>query len=198
MQDDAHSPLLTVRETLQFAAMLRMRITSPAKVAKNVTEIMRLLSIEDIANTFIGSEETADQRTISRGQLRRVTIGCEIIDSASLVFLDEVYPLLSPLPSLPSLSCSSTSLPSLLPSSSLPPPPCPPPSCSSVANLWSGFLSRLNDCGYSRHSCLYWSHSPLHNPSTFSNSLPTISNSYASLQRLSRLCWTCLQLWSSL
>ena len=94
MQDDAHSPLLTVSETLQFAAMLRMRITSPAKVTGSVQEIMKLLRIEDIAHAFIGSE---DQRTISRGQLRRVTIGCEIIDSASLIFLDEVR---SPLPPL--------------------------------------------------------------------------------------------------
>jgi ABC-type multidrug transport system ATPase subunit len=100
MQDDAHSPLLTVRETLQFAAMLRMRITSPAMVEKSVQEIMRLLRIEGIAHSFIGAE---DQRTISRGQLRRVTIGCEIIDSASLIFLDEVC---TPCPSLFSLLAS--------------------------------------------------------------------------------------------
>lgn len=87
MQDDAHTPILTVKETLQFAAMLRMRVTSPSKVEKNVEEILTLLGIESIAGSYIGSDE---RRTISRGQLRRVTIGCEIIDSSSLIFLDEV------------------------------------------------------------------------------------------------------------
>jgi ABC-type multidrug transport system ATPase subunit len=101
MQDDAHSPLLTVKETLEFAAMLRMRIVSRAEVEGHVVDIMRLLGIEAIAGTFIGSEEC---RTISRGQLRRVTIGCEIVNSSSLIFLDEVS-----LPS-PSLIVSPTAL----------------------------------------------------------------------------------------
>jgi ABC-type enterochelin transport system ATPase subunit len=87
MQDDAHSPLLTVKETLEFAAMLRMRIVSRALVENHVAEVMKLLGIEAIAETFIGTDEC---RTISRGQLRRVTIGCEIVNSSSLIFLDEV------------------------------------------------------------------------------------------------------------
>lgn len=87
MQDDAHVPVLTVKETFQFAAMLRLRRTSPSTVEGEVEEMMKLLGIDHIADNFIGTDE---HRTISRGQLRRVTIGCELIDSSSLIFLDEV------------------------------------------------------------------------------------------------------------
>ncbi len=87
MQDDAHVPVLTVKETFQFAAMLRLRRTSASSVEGEVEEMMKLLGIDHIADNFIGTDE---HRTISRGQLRRVTIGCELIDSSSLIFLDEV------------------------------------------------------------------------------------------------------------
>ena len=88
LQDDSHFPILTVKETLEYAAMLRMRLTNVADVESVVENTMKLLGIDIIANNMIGED---DNRTISRGQLRRLTIGCEIINSASLVFLDEVY-----------------------------------------------------------------------------------------------------------
>jgi ABC-type lipoprotein export system ATPase subunit len=86
MQDDAHSPVLTVKETLQYAAMLRLGRTSAADVESCVCDTMRLLGITHIENNRVGS---AEKRTISRGQIRRLTIGIEIVNSASLVFLDE-------------------------------------------------------------------------------------------------------------
>lgn len=87
LQDDAHYPVLTVKETLQYAAMLRLRQTNVEDVDSVVENTMRLLGIEIIADNMIGTE---GNRTISRGQLRRLTIGCEIINSSSLIFLDEV------------------------------------------------------------------------------------------------------------
>ena len=88
LQDDAHIPLLTVKESLQYAAMLRFREVSSSspKVVKAVTETMELLGLNAIADTIIG---TPENRNISCGQLRRLTIAVELVSRPSLLFLDE-------------------------------------------------------------------------------------------------------------
>jgi ABC-type multidrug transport system ATPase subunit len=88
MQDDVHIPCLTVRETLEFAAMLRLRVPqrSDARVQEAVARVMRMLSLTKIADNLIGS---AELRTISSGQLRRLSIGVEIVHNPMLIFLDE-------------------------------------------------------------------------------------------------------------
>jgi ABC-type multidrug transport system ATPase subunit len=88
MQDDVHIPCLTVRETLEFAAMLRLRVPqrSDARVQEAVSKVMQMLSLAKIADNLIGSSES---RTISSGQLRRLSIGVEIVHDPMLVFLDE-------------------------------------------------------------------------------------------------------------
>jgi ABC-type multidrug transport system ATPase subunit len=92
-QDDAHIAVLTVRETLLYAAMLRLRESSPTSstVLAAVDEVIELLGLGQIAENFIGSSE---KRNISLGQLRRVTIAVEIVSRPSLIFLDEVSSLL--------------------------------------------------------------------------------------------------------
>lgn len=88
MQDDAHISVLTVRETLTFAAMLRFRDPSSHSpiVTQAVQKTMDLLGLDVIGDSYIG---TTEERTISLGQLRRVTIGVEIVHRPSLIFLDE-------------------------------------------------------------------------------------------------------------
>lgn len=87
MQDDAHISVLTVRETLTFAAMLRMRETFESiNVKQAVDNTLELLGLKLISDSYIG---TTQERTISLGQLRRVTIGVEIVHKPSLIFLDE-------------------------------------------------------------------------------------------------------------
>lgn len=88
MQDDAHLSILTVRETLTFAAMLRFRDSSfhSPDVSRAVSTTMELLGLSAIGDSYLG---TSEDRTISLGQLRRVTIGVEIIHRPSLIFLDE-------------------------------------------------------------------------------------------------------------
>ena len=88
MQDDAHIPILTIKETLTYAAMLRMKEVSPESeaVKRAVEATMELLGLTLISESFIG---TSQDRNISLGQLRRVTIGVEIIHKPSLIFLDE-------------------------------------------------------------------------------------------------------------
>jgi ABC-type multidrug transport system ATPase subunit/ABC-type multidrug transport system permease subunit len=88
MQDDVHIPCLTVRETLEFAAMLRLRVPqrSDARVQEAVRKIIKMLGLRKIAENLIG---TPQNRNISCGQIRRLSIGVEIVHDPMLVFLDE-------------------------------------------------------------------------------------------------------------
>jgi ABC-type multidrug transport system ATPase subunit len=88
MQDDAHVPVLTVKETLLYAAMLRFRETSQTspKVQAAVSETMDQLGLVHIADSIVG---TAASSNISCGQLRRLTIAVELVSRPSLLFLDE-------------------------------------------------------------------------------------------------------------
>jgi len=85
MQSDALFPLLTVRETIQYAAQLRCTGTSEEK--NNFAETtIKLLKLEDCADTIVGDN---DNRGLSGGQKRRVSVAVDIIHSPSVIFLDE-------------------------------------------------------------------------------------------------------------
>ena len=87
MQDDALYPMLTVRETFRYAARLRVGDNKgKVHLEQLVTETIGLLGLETCADTIVGDML---HRGISGGQKRRVTIGCEIISSPALIFLDE-------------------------------------------------------------------------------------------------------------
>ena len=86
MQEDAHFPLFTVEETLTFAAMLRKRTADENSVRVMVQETLNVLGLAHIADHYVG---VIGDSMISRGQLRRLTVGVEIVNSPSLIFLDE-------------------------------------------------------------------------------------------------------------
>lgn len=85
MQSDSLFPLLTVRETIKYAAYLRCTGTVAEKdvYAENTIKLLRL---EDCADTIVGDN---DNRGISGGQRRRVSVGVDIVHSPSVIFLDE-------------------------------------------------------------------------------------------------------------
>jgi ABC-type multidrug transport system ATPase subunit len=87
MQDNVHIDVLTVRETLYFAAQLRLseQLSKPAKRAR-VQKILDILALNDVADSEVGS---VDERGVSGGQLKRVSIGVEIVHLPDLMFLDE-------------------------------------------------------------------------------------------------------------
>ncbi|KAG0190293.1 hypothetical protein DFQ28_002243 [Apophysomyces sp. BC1034] len=86
-QDDTLMGTLTVRETLMYAAMLRLPRKMPTKMKqKKVEDVMQELGISFIADSVIGAP---GQRGISGGEKRRVSIGKELVTSPSLLFLDE-------------------------------------------------------------------------------------------------------------
>ncbi|KAK3137661.1 hypothetical protein QOZ80_5BG0455400 [Eleusine coracana subsp. coracana] len=87
MQDDLLYPMLTVRETLLFAAEFRLpRSLSPEKKRARVDALVDQLGLARAADTIIGDE---GHRGVSGGERRRVSIGTDIIHDPILLFLDE-------------------------------------------------------------------------------------------------------------
>ena len=86
-QDDMCLWNLTVRETVMFAAKLRLPQTIPDKEKyARVAELVKLLGLSHIADSIIGKE---GRRGISGGERKRVSIAVELITSPDVLFLDE-------------------------------------------------------------------------------------------------------------
>ncbi|CAI9091516.1 OLC1v1026572C1 [Oldenlandia corymbosa var. corymbosa] len=86
-QDDLLFPMLTVEETITFAAELRLpRGISKIDKKKRVEDLIVQLDLSDCAQTIIGDE---GHRGVSGGQRKRVSIGIEIIHDPIILFLDE-------------------------------------------------------------------------------------------------------------
>ncbi|XP_071704322.1 ABC transporter G family member STR2-like [Rutidosis leptorrhynchoides] len=86
MQDDRLFPMLTVYETLMFAADFRLGSISRADKRQRVETMIEQLGLLTARNTYIGDEGS---RGVSGGERRRVSIGVDIIHGPSLLFLDE-------------------------------------------------------------------------------------------------------------
>ncbi|RLM48518.1 hypothetical protein C2845_PMPSC055894 [Panicum miliaceum] len=87
MQDDRLFPMLTVYETLMFAADFRLGSSVSASDKKlRVENLIEQLGLTSSRNTKIGDEGT---RGVSGGERRRVSIGVDIIHGPALLFLDE-------------------------------------------------------------------------------------------------------------
>jgi ABC-type multidrug transport system ATPase subunit len=86
-QLDIHESLSTVREALEFSALLRQSRNTPVEQKlKYVDLIIDLLEMHDIENTLIGTTAAG----LSVEQRKRLTIGVELVSKPSvLIFLDE-------------------------------------------------------------------------------------------------------------
>jgi len=85
MQDDILFEYFTVREALEFAANLKLRISAQER-KERVDEIIKELGLGKCQHTQIGSEM---RKTISGGERKRTSIGVELITDPSLIVLDE-------------------------------------------------------------------------------------------------------------
>ncbi|PIN22044.1 Transporter, ABC superfamily (Breast cancer resistance protein) [Handroanthus impetiginosus] len=86
-QDDVQFPHLTVKETLTYAARLRLpRTLTKEEKDQRATDVIYELGLERCQDTMIGGSFV---RGISGGERKRVCIGNEIIINPSLLFLDE-------------------------------------------------------------------------------------------------------------
>lgn len=86
-QDDIMYRTLTVRETITFAANLKLpgHLTKEQR-KERVDAVMTALGLMPVADTIIGDQE---HRGVSGGERKRVSIGIELITDPRLIFLDE-------------------------------------------------------------------------------------------------------------
>ncbi|KAG8898006.1 hypothetical protein FRB99_007722, partial [Tulasnella sp. 403] len=88
-QSDILPPTLTVREALMFAARLRLpESVSEANKTARVFEVMNQLGIADLADTRIGGTN-GQGRGVSGGEMRRISIGLELVGRPEILILDE-------------------------------------------------------------------------------------------------------------
>lgn len=85
-QDDDLLPLLTVKETLMFSAKFRLKEMSAIEKEERVDGLLQELGLVHVADGFVGDEEN---RGISGGERKRVSIGVEMIDDPPILMLDE-------------------------------------------------------------------------------------------------------------
>ncbi|ESW35003.1 hypothetical protein PHAVU_001G198400 [Phaseolus vulgaris] len=86
-QDDVLFPHLTVKETLTYAARLRLpNMLTKEQKEKRALDVIEELGLERCQDTMIGGSYV---RGVSGGERKRVCIGSEIIINPSLLFLDE-------------------------------------------------------------------------------------------------------------
>lgn len=87
-QHDELLPGLTVRETLQYAADLRLPPSTAARERQVLVEkIILELGLKKCASTRIGSR--GGRRGCSGGEKRRTSLGIQLLANPSVLFLDE-------------------------------------------------------------------------------------------------------------
>ncbi len=77
LDDDYHLPALTVRETLRYAAMIKLpsTISRKTKIAR-AEEVLNMLGLRDCANVLVGGELL---KGISGGEKRRLSLACQMV-----------------------------------------------------------------------------------------------------------------------
>lgn len=87
MQDDLLNGNLTVQETLDFTAELRLPSTMTAAERKErIDQAIHKVGLDHCRNTFIG---TPTVKGVSGGERKRVCVAMELLTHPRLLFLDE-------------------------------------------------------------------------------------------------------------
>jgi ABC-type multidrug transport system ATPase subunit len=88
IQTDVLLPDLSVRETLQYAASLRLPSSTTKEQRRQlVEEVILELGLKECADTRVG--DGVHRRGCSGGERRRVSIGVQMLGNPSILFLDE-------------------------------------------------------------------------------------------------------------
>lgn len=91
VQFDTQSPQLTIRETCDFSAKLRLDESDSAVTAENiitfVDQQLEMLELTLIQDLQVGSDESGG---LSFEQRKRLSIAVELCANPSILFLDEV------------------------------------------------------------------------------------------------------------
>ena len=87
-QDDLFIGTLTVKETLQFQALVRMDSHIPKrKRLERVDDVINELGLNKCADQLIGIP--GRMKGISGGELKRLAFACEVLTNPPLLFCDE-------------------------------------------------------------------------------------------------------------
>ncbi|KAL8262741.1 hypothetical protein R6Q59_024090 [Mikania micrantha] len=85
-QEDNLLPLLTVKETLMYSAKFRLKDMSSKEKEERVECLVHELGLVHVRDSFVGDE---DDRAISGGERKRVSIGVDMITDPPVLLLDE-------------------------------------------------------------------------------------------------------------
>ena len=80
--DSALLPYLTVRETLRFAAGLRLPKMGKEEKVKRAEDVMLKMGLKDCADVFVGNELL---KGISGGEKRRVSIAIQVLTEPQIL-----------------------------------------------------------------------------------------------------------------
>jgi ABC-type multidrug transport system ATPase subunit len=90
-QFDVQSPALTIRETVEFSARLRLDENDPAvnqeSITKFIDQTLAMLELTNIQNLQVGSDMTGG---LSFEQRKRLSIAVELVANPSVLFLVRV------------------------------------------------------------------------------------------------------------
>jgi ABC-type multidrug transport system ATPase subunit/pSer/pThr/pTyr-binding forkhead associated (FHA) protein/ABC-type multidrug transport system permease subunit len=87
-QDDIVHTELTVRQSIYYAAKIRLNGVSDEIIEKKTSALLKRLNIEKISENLVGK--------ISGGQRKRVSIAVELLSDPAILFLDEPTSPLDP------------------------------------------------------------------------------------------------------
>merc|ERR1712063_68064 len=86
-QSNIFLPTLTVRETLQYSALMRLRATIPhTEKLRRVEETIDQLHLRDVADRMVGMPESGG---LSMELRKKLSIAVELVAEPSIFFLDE-------------------------------------------------------------------------------------------------------------
>ncbi|XP_048490083.1 pleiotropic drug resistance protein 1-like [Beta vulgaris subsp. vulgaris] len=86
-QNDIHSPLMTVYESVVFSASLRLPKDISSKAKHNfVDEIMELIKLSPIKDALVGMSNI---NALSVEQGKRLTVAVELVANPSILFMGE-------------------------------------------------------------------------------------------------------------
>ncbi|XP_028553207.1 ABC transporter G family member 35 isoform X1 [Dendrobium catenatum] len=86
-QNDIHSPLVTVYESLVYSAWLRLPVEVDSSTRKMfIEEVMELLELAPLRGALIGLPGV---NGLTREQRKRLTISVELVSNPTIIFMDE-------------------------------------------------------------------------------------------------------------